>query len=819
MTTRKFLVSSTALSVCFGIVASPALAQTAAAAADNTPSGLEEIIVTARRTSENLQTVPVAVTALGAEALQNRQVLQVTDLIRVAPSLSVNTGGTGPASLVSLAIRGQAQNSPNSLSDASVGIYIDGVYVARPIIGNLGFFDIATAEVLRGPQGTLFGRNTTGGALNITTNQPTDRLEGNIRGGLGNYRSRQIEGVVNLPFGDEFAVRFAGRYNENDGYFPNPTLGIAQGAVEGAYFFRATAKYSPKAVPATLTISGDYSLYNDNGNALGVAAINPASPLAAFTATSVGVQNGTIAPGAPGPFGIPAGAFVNFARPGTDPTLQRYINPEFTSTPAPGSDWKQTFGGPRTGNPEIDTLLNRTEAKSVSGTLDADLGPFSVKSISAYRTSEAKNSLDLTGTPTSGGAFVSEYINDQFSQEIQFSGKSDKLDWIVGLYYFYEDGTERSTSSTFYNTPIAARNQSLASYSSESKGLFAQMTYHATDALRLTGGFRYTWDNRTIQRKGIVDWRAADPVCNVGANAGRPASVAVCFDPDQASFSYPAWLASADYKINDDIFVYAKTSGASMSGGFNSRPVPPPFSGSFDPEKVRDIEAGFKGEFFDRKLRTNVAVFHAWQSDVQRIVNVVIPPNTLTQFVANQGDARMYGVEIEGSVLPWTGMDITGGFAYLNASYVAGTRNETQLVGGKPVVVDRSGEPITQAPEFTWNLGATQTFDIGPGALILHADYAYISSRALDAFTTGNPAQAAAVAIANEASIVKGYGLLNGRIAFTLNNPKIEIAVWGRNLTDQAWFTNVFNSYTGIGATVQATGQPRTYGVTLGFTY
>jgi iron complex outermembrane recepter protein len=805
-----------------------AVAQSAAPAAAEEATGIQDIIVTARRTSENLQTVPVAVTALNSEALDAKQVFVVTDLARTAPSLSIGTGGTGPASIVYLAIRGQAQNSPNSLSDASVGVYIDGVYVARPIVANLGFVDAASAEVLRGPQGTLFGRNTTGGALNLTSNQPTDRFEGNLKLGVGNYRQRVVEGVLNIPLGDEVAARFAGNYNQRSGYYPNPISGVPQGSVEGSYFARATIKWTPSELPITLTLSGDYAYYRDNGNPTALAALNPTGPLNSFSGISAGVQAGTIPGAAPIPLGpgfsVPASTFTNFNQTVVGTTgLSKYINPYFTAAGASGSNWQNTYARPNTGNREIDDLHNLTIGKSATGTFTWDMGGVDLKSITAYRESRANNSLDLTGTPTGGGAFVSEYINKQFSEELQLTGKAGALDWITGVYYFVESGTERSDSAIFYNAPIAAFSRALADYRSASTGVFAQVNYHVTDALRITGGLRYTWDQRSINRHGISSWKAADPICSVGVNSGKAASVAPCNDPDSASFQYPAWTAGVDYKLGDQLFIYAKTSGASMSGGFNSRPVPAGFSGSFSPEKVKDVEIGFKGEFFDRRVRTNIAAFTAWQSQVQRIVNTTFVDaggtTRLTQFVTNAGKVKASGIEFEGTVLPWKGMVATASIAYLDAKYVAGSRFENQLVGTTVVKVDRSGEPITQAPKWTWNLGATQSFDTSIGTFALHADYAYVSSRAFDAFTTGNPANVAAVAAANQASIIRGYGLLNGRVTFTLPDPKIEIAVWGRNVLNQASFTNVFNSYTGIGSVLQFQGAPATYGMTLGFKF
>ena len=204
---RALFLTSTVLAA--GLVISGAAQAQSVPAAEETADqgGIAEIIVTARKSSENIQSVPVAVTALSADDLASKQVFEVTDLARTAPSLTISTGGTGPASIVYLAIRGQAQNSPNSLSDSSVGIYMDGVYVARPIVGNLGFLDMASAEVLRGPQGTLFGRNTTGGALNLTSNRPGDEYEAMLKVGFGNYNYQSIEGMVNAPVSEAVVLQ------------------------------------------------------------------------------------------------------------------------------------------------------------------------------------------------------------------------------------------------------------------------------------------------------------------------------------------------------------------------------------------------------------------------------------------------------------------------------------------------------------------------------------------------------------------------------------------------------------------------------------
>ena len=797
---RSVFMTSTVLAAGL-IISGAAQAQSVPAEDEKADQGgIAEIIVTARKSSENIQSVPVAVTALSADDLASKQVLEVTDLARTAPSLTVSTGGTGPASIIYLAIRGQAQNSPNSLSDSSVGIYMDGVYVARPIVGNLGFLDMASAEVLRGPQGTLFGRNTTGGALNLTSNRPSDEYEGMLKVGFGNYNYKSIEGMVNAPLSDAVGLRIAGRYGTRDGYFRNNQIGYPQGSIDKDFVLRGTLVIAPVESNLKLTVIGDFVRYADDGNATAVAAINPAV------------------------LSLPAyGAFINseFAQFVSAAQL-----PAFT---AANSKWTDTFSRPQTGDSQIDKLQNNNRVNAISGTLEWDLGGVNVKSITAYRKSFTDDSLDLHGFPTTvnpftpflpnaTSAFISTYNNEQFSEELQLSGSAGALDWQTGVYYFKESGDEQSRAFVLGGVQSA---RTLSEYSSRSVGAFAQLNYNVTDALRVTGGFRYTWDKRTIDRQSTANWRLPDnlEVCTVGPNTGLTAAAAPCTDPRSANFKYPAWTLGADYRVSDQLFLYAKTSGASMSGGFNSRFVPAPFTQQFEPEKVRDAEVGFKGDFLDRRLRTNMAFFYAKQSNVQRIVNALVG-TTLTQFVTNTGKVNAKGFEFEGTALPWDGMELTGSLSYLDAKYVRGSRTENQGTGAVPILVDRSGEPVTQAPKWTWNVGATQTFPTSFGEVSLHADYAYIADRAMDAATArtlaqgGTQANINAVAIGNAASIVKGYGLLNGRIAINFDDPDIELAFWGRNLTNQAWFTNVFNNYTGLGATVQYQGAPRTYGAT-----
>jgi iron complex outermembrane recepter protein len=213
----------------------------------------------------------------------------------------------------------------------------------------------------------------------------------------------------------------------------------------------------------------------------------------------------------------------------------------------------------------------------------------------------------------------------------------------------------------------------------------------------------------------------------------------------------------------------------------------------------------------------NLALFHAWQYDVQRIVNAIVD-NATTQYVANSGNSRTYGAELEVTAIPYQGLEITASGAYLHAAYVAGTFHEQQEVGGVLETVDRSGEPVPQAPKYTLSFGATQTVPVGFGKFAFHADYSY---RAPVVYTWETPAanrpDIVAWNIQNQLGVIPGYGLVNARVALTLDQPNVEIAVWGRNLGNKEYYVQQFDSYAGLGTSENFQGDPRTYGVT--FTY
>ncbi|WP_257539722.1 TonB-dependent receptor [Sphingobium sp. CFD-1] len=774
--------------------------------------GLRDIVVTARKTTENLQTTPVAVTALDNVALEQRQIASVNQIAEATPSLSVQSGGTGNAALIYLAIRGNAQNSPNSASDSAVGIYVDGVYYGRPMVGNLGLLDLATAEVLRGTQGTLFGRNTTGGALNLTTVQPDGELSGYVRASLGNYKFRSIEGAATLPIqGDQLSLRVAARYGERDGFGKNSVRGVRAAKLDHDFTARATLKWEPDAMPLTVTIGADIMRVKDTYNNFALVGVDPTGA----AANLYGAAN-----------------------------LAQYIGKN--------SDFYRTYGNPH-GNPNVEDPQNYNRGGGIYGTINYQFGDVALKSITAYRESKTGDGSDLDGTPYDAFAYASDYTQNQFSEELQLSGTSGKLDWIVGAFYFKEKGTESSESFTFQNVdltpfgmPGATANfapsaRDFSDFRSTSKAVFAQGNYHVTDALRVTAGLRYTWDKRSINRHGGSGITGApetffDPsftpitlpaggVCGVGPNAGMVPLGPDCNNPVGRSFKYPAWTLGVDYEFGDNKFVYAKTGGAAMAGGFNTRPTLPGFD-SYLPEKVKDAEVGFKGDFLDRRVRTNLAGFYVWRNGAQNIVNIFdSATQRISQFAQNAGDVRSYGFEFEGTVLPWENMEITTAVSRLWSKYKAGSF----LGVGRNGIIDRSGEAVPQAPKWTFNIAGTQKIPFTGGTVIANLSYAYTSSRNMGQDTPDltygtdplNPLDTQAHRIEiykayNRFATLKGYGLVNGRLGVELDNG-LEISIWAKNLTKSHYYSSLFNLYTAVGLAGRYQAAPRTFGGTVGF--
>ncbi|MDB5425801.1 MAG: TonB-dependent receptor [Phenylobacterium sp.] len=761
--------------------------------------------MTARRTEENLQKTPVAVTALGAEALRQSQVLNVSDLQRSTPSLVIATGAPSASGFTFVSLRGQGNLQATVSNDPAVAIYVDGVYIPRPSQGLTDLIDLERVEVLRGPQGTLFGRNTPGGAVQIITAGPTQVFEGNVRAEVGNFGTYAGGLTLNVPINDQLAARFVYNGRRHDGYGFDVPLNRDIWD-QKSDFFRGKVRYD--AGDWDITLTGDYNKLRDNGQ---------------FTALK------SFAPELFGPGGsfAPFGLFNTLTN--SLHTKQNWyttyatgfaipVGPVFATLPA---DVQAVYRRP---------LGNTLEAYGGSATINGDLGGVHLKSITGYRFSDAQGTVDSDGTPIPILTTWSGYRSKQWSQEFQISGEmGDRFNYIAGVYYSRETGTEFARSQSFGFIPNGGLiNQSqLADIKNISKGVFGQGYYKLTDTVRLTGGLRWTWDNRDSVLHSLA-------ILGVPTSCSltKPDVAGVCAQTQKASFNYPAWTVGVDWQVNDEVFLYAQTRGAAKSGGWNTRQGSLP---SFRPAKAKDVELGAKGTFLDNRLRTNFALFYQWQKDVQRNAAALTASGAPTQFVVNAGDARVWGMEFEGSVIPWEGMTVSGSVSLLDGEYKKGSFREPQTVpipnvpgcipspGAAAAVssicsVDRSREKLPQLPKVQYSIGATQHVPVSIGDLVLHADYSFVGAQSFNPVTVSllRPAVTQALfAAENRLTRLNHYGLLNARVSLLLENPNIELSVFAKNLTQKKYASRVFSDVysAGIGMAVEFDGEPRTYGV------
>lgn len=745
---------------------------------------LEEIIVTARHQSESLQTVPVAVSAFSGDLLIEHSVKTVSDLQQLAPNLYIQTYATDPNS-GQIAMRGQKQNDARLFIDPSVGIYVDGVYQARTFGLTTAFLDLDRVEVLRGPQGTLYGRNTTGGAISLYTADPTDELSGKLSASYGNYDSSVFTGILNLPISESLGLRVAAMHSDGDGYGENIN-GDAHGDSEKR-MIRAKLKYEGDRFQVSLTSqyqhieSGPsaYKLLDFTPNGIGV--LQAAGELA-------GVQYN---PGDP-------------ASPATQAAFAQIPNAIAALRSLIGGDVHDTGGTIS----DSATFESTNLALNITFNINEHLD---VRSITGYSTFNRSSGMDLDGTPfnIAYGPNRAHGV-DYLSQEFQLLGNHGKLNYILGVYAGDEDGDEGGRPATFlYPNVIVAPGlpggvESFTDYKvfNENKAVFGQADYAITDALSLTAGVRYSVDTREIEYNNVLSLGGVFTYCNIprkGVTRVNPSdpSTQDCGRRVDEDFSDVSWLVSVDYEFSPQFFSYAKVSRGFRSGGLSGQAVAVEDAFlPFDQEQVTEYEVGMKLDgLLNDRLRLNFAAYYDDYEDIQRSVTRINESGVVSTRVTNAAVATMQGLEAEGVFQVTENLRITATAGLTDAEYdeyIDFDSNGNQL--------DRSGENFG-IPKWTTNIGARYSVPLSTGSLSFQADYFWQDDT--DVNVTGN----------GEEIIQDSYSLLNGRIVLTLDAPQIDIAFFGRNLTDEDYISEAFDLSDVFGLNNAVYGPPRTYGI------
>lgn len=659
-----FTTGRALLSILMAGTAMPALAQEAD---DSERGGIEEIVVTAERRETNLQDTPLAVTALTADALQASGVSVINDLAATVPNLTSTTGPQG-SSDANFFVRGVGQFDFIITNDPGVGLYVDGVYLGRTVGAMLDSGDIERVEVLRGPQGTLFGRNTLGGAVNIVSRQPDpSAFSGNATATYGSRDRIEFAGGVNAPIGGDSAVRVSGFYRNQDGFARNAVTGERFGATD-RYGGRAQLRLG-LGENLRIDLAADYSLDKSNPAPSVLRAIAPA------------------------PF-FPAGAFSDVQDP---------------------DNFYRIFAS---NSPEA-----RNETYGFSGTVTVELGNATLKSISAYRKLDGFSTSDPDGTRYTLYDQNVTTEQNQFSQELQLAGTAldDRLSYLLGGYYFRENA-EQVLALCFapINSPAAAPFAPCNTWTqgnaqkTRSYAVFGQARFELVDGLSVTLGGRYTWDKKDIISNQFFDFRPAGTPFNPTPGAPPPGlkivAPIVTDLADSVDFEKFTPKVGVEYQPNSDLLIFASYSKGFRAGGFNGRLIVPQASvPSYAPDTNDTYEVGFKSDWLDRSVRINGTLFYSKYKDIQQ---TIVDP--VVQFrVANAGDATLKGFELELTAVPTDGLRFDAAVGYTASSF----KNVPATVG--PI----NGNRLPFSPEWTVSAGVEYAIDLGGGTLTPRVDY------------------------------------------------------------------------------------------------
>lgn len=754
--TRMFVRSTYLASVAALAVAAPAFGQTAPAsdkgsdqAAAPAEAPADDIIVTARRRDESLSRTPVAVAVVSADTLAKAQIVSENDLRVATPGLQIRSGSN--SNQINYSLRGQSQD-PFSNVRPGVLPYLNEVQIGGQG-GASAFYDLQSVQVLKGPQGTLFGRSATGGAVLFTTAKPTDQFGGYISGLYGNFNAAKVEGAINVPLaGDQLMARVAGFYRSRDGFQYNLYNGEDNGRQKQyGGRFSLTAKFGP-SIRNDLVV--DYLHSNGQNTSAVLAGLVPFTGVGAPYIPIQLLYAGTATPIATLTGECTLQGFVGFpgACPPVNPAVAGYYSSYFASPhhPANGISGQladQQARGPYIINSDSANVF-RTNNTIVTNATTFDVGANTqIKNIFGYVRIVSFVAQETDGTPysassspvasagpTPGQGLASD--TRQVSEELQLSGKalSERLDYVLGLYFSDEKSTTRQQSAFFdlvfgglYQTNnFAISNRTYAAY--------GQGTYKLNDAgLSFTLGARYTSERVSI------DVLSADTTRIALGNVPPPG-----FSYNQhKTYDRLSWTIGLQDQVSPDALFYAVSRRAYKSGGFNGI-VQPKVGGadvagdSYLAERVTDVELGakFSGRVAGVPARLNVALFYSWIQNSQRAAFSVVNGGPAGVTV-NVPKGKTYGAEVDGSISPARWLTLGGSANYTKATF-----------GSDPVIVNGSSQIFDQVPDtpkFSGSLYADVTVPItGNLSGLLHGDV-YNQSQS---FTSPRSANSAGARIA-----------------------------------------------------------------------
>ena len=749
---RHIMLVGTAL----GLLSAPALAQESQAETPDS-GGIDDIVVTAQKRAETAQKVPIAISAIGEQTLTDTGFDNLANLVKLAPSLQLSN--FGPIAFVTM--RGIGNENTTAGGDPGVAIHFDGVYLARPVGALFQAFDTERVEVLRGPQGTLYGRNATGGSINYITRKPGDEFEVTGDVTYGNYNWLRGRAALNLPLSDTFKVRLVGFAEQRDGFTTNTDSRGNNANDSENWGVRAHALFEPSD-NFTMLLSTSYVRAVGVGSHPELREPFPTGTLAfpppVVAATLPGEAN----------FRVNGVQLVNDLRPFR----------EANDTPESQDNYMW-----------ISSL-----------TMDWDLGPVALRSITGYVRTQFDNFDDQDGSSKRLLDLQLVENSEAFSQELQILSNTDgPFSYILGAYYFKEDARRFSNFRGDIIDAWATRtNQPFGFFfggdvSAESYAFFGQATYRLTDALSFTGGIRYTNDSKDGTNEGFL---FSPPAYSV---------------PVGGNWDNVSYRLVADYQITDDVLIYGSYSTGYKSGGINQAINASVEPAVYDPEEVRAFEVGLKSTLLDDSLRLNISAYSNHYDDLQFQVFGVVGQRA---FNAKGATVKGFEIEVQAAPVPWVRFDSSFGYAH--------SRFEDQLI---PVAAGQNvqigGNQVQRTPEFTLNMGTTFLHDFASGAQVrLRVDLNLTDSMYYTALNRN-----AGFSEPGGSDFARGYENVDARLFYDTADGRWTGELFVTNLFDSTQTGNLFRSigFTdapgGGGLEMVTYRPPRQFGARIGFKF
>ena len=751
----------------------------------NLQKSIEVISVTARRQEENIKTTPIAVSAFTGDGLEARGFQDVSDVARVTPNVVFDGAApvSGNSAAPSVFIRGIGQLDFTINSDPGVGIYVDGVYMARSVGGIIDLLDLERVEVLRGPQGTLFGRNTIGGAIQLISKKPDlDDMSGFVKAIYGSDNRQELQGSFNLPLGDSSALKLTGLAKSRDGYVDN-AFGQDLGD-DNTYSLRGQYRWQPSDEWET-NLNIDYTKDDENG---------------AANVAVTGHPNGAL------PYRFNTGPNFGCGAPDAGLTFQSNGDLD-TSTNAYSNYITHVDANPNScfGLNALNTDKSKTNSTTPSVSMNEifgasfsvqhNMGNITFESITAYRELESRFQRDSDHSQFHIFDTFNYQEQEQFSQEFNISGNHEKINWLAGYYYFDESAIED------VNIVLPAGSRTILirglfdnAVSNNNWALFGEATYDISNRFHLTAGVRYTEEEKTYKTNQIFGFNGNGPSASytpLGYDlitvdeylaTGLPTLAKLVEDDAKTDISDTTVRLTASYEVTNDIFTYATFSQGFKSGGFNPRYLAPTGLGnddptddfkaiSFDPEFVDMLELGAKLTF-DNGLSLNVAVFKMDYKDMQ--VSASTSSSSGSRVTSNAASASIDGLEAEFTYFLTDDLVIEGSVGYLDAKY--------DEFGDSVDFACLPNCNLARIPDSTASLNIVYYSELENGAsLMSRVDWSYKSS------VEGDANNADAIVHPNQQ-------LVNASMTYTSGNENWMVTGGVTNLLDEDYITSSNNN-------------------------